>query len=101
MLLLGQAVTASEAQGWGLVNRVVPSARLRAEVDGTVARLLACGPTAVRLQKRLIVDWRETDLRSAIRAGIEAFAEAYATGEPREGAAAFLDKRVPRFEEPR
>ena len=39
----------------------------------------------------------ETDLRSAVRAGIEAFAEAYATGEPREGATAFLDKRAPRF----
>jgi enoyl-CoA hydratase/carnithine racemase len=99
MLLLGEAVPAAEALAWGLVNRVVSAAGLRAAVETTVARLLACGPTATRLQKRLIVEWRETDLRSAVRAGIEAFAEAYATGEPREGATAFLDKRAPRFEE--
>ena len=99
MLLLGEAVPAAEALAWGLVNRVVSAAGLRAAVETTVARLLACGPTAIRLQKRLIVEWRETDLRSAVRAGIEAFAEAYATGEPREGAMAFLDKRAPRFEE--
>ena len=99
MLLLGEAVTATDALGWGLVNRVVPAARLRALAEATVARLLACGPAAVRLQKRLIVDWRETDLRSAVRAGIEAFAAAYATAEPREGASAFLDKRAPHFEE--
>jgi 1,4-dihydroxy-2-naphthoyl-CoA synthase len=36
-----------------------------------------------------------------VRAGIPAFAAAYATGEPREGAAAFLEKRPPRFGEPR
>lgn len=99
MLLLGEAVTAAEALRWGLVNRVVPAADLRDAVQGAVSRLLACGPTAIRLQKRLIVEWRETDLRSAVRAGIDAFAAAYATGEPREGATAFLGKRAPRFED--
>ena len=58
-------------------------------------------PGAVRLQKQLMVRWRERDLPGAIRAGIAAFAASYATGEPREGAAAFLEKRAPRFGEPR
>ena len=58
-------------------------------------------PGAVRLQKALIVRWRESLLTDAVRAGIPAFAAAYATGEPREGAAAFLEKRPPRFGEPR
>lgn len=101
MLFLGEAVTATDALGWGLVNRVAPAAGLRDEVEATLARLRACGPTAIRLQKRLIVEWRESDLRAAVRAGIDAFAAAYATGEPREGATAFLAKRAPRFEEPR
>jgi len=33
-------------------------------------------------------------------AGVNAFATAYASGEPREGAEAFLAKRAPRFERP-
>ena len=53
------------------------------------------------LGPRTILGWRESDLPSAGRAGIPAFASAYATGEPREGAAAFLEKRPPRFGAPR
>jgi enoyl-CoA hydratase len=97
MLLLGGSVTAAQALEWGLVNRAVPPERLRACVEEWLATLRACGPAAVRLQKELIVRWRETDLRSAVRAGIEAFAIAYETGEPREGADAYLGKRSPRF----
>jgi enoyl-CoA hydratase len=63
-----------------------------------VDSILACAPSAVRLQKQLIVGWRESDLTSAVRAGIAAFGASYATGEPREGARAFLEKRPPRFE---
>ena len=52
---------------------------------------------AMWLQKELIIRWRETDLPSAVQAGVNAFATAYASREPREGAEAFLAKRAPRF----
>jgi 1,4-dihydroxy-2-naphthoyl-CoA synthase len=41
--------------------------------------------------------WRYTDLATAIECGVNAFASAYATDEPREGARAVLEKRAPRF----
>ena len=44
--------------------------------------------------------WRYTDLATAFEYGINAFATAYATGEPREGARAVLEKRPPRFGNP-
>jgi enoyl-CoA hydratase/carnithine racemase len=97
LLLLGEPVDAATAREWGLVNRVVEGSELGAAVEDVVARLGACGPRAVRLQKQLMIRWRESDLGAAVRAGIDAFAAAYATGEPREGAAAFLEKRTPRF----
>jgi len=97
MLLLGTPVDATRALGWGLVNRVVEPGALAAAVDETLAMLLACAPGAVRAQKALMIRWRETDLPSAVRAGIDAFAACYAGDEPREGAAAFLEKRAPRF----
>jgi enoyl-CoA hydratase/carnithine racemase len=100
MLLTGDAIGAEQAEAWGLVNRVVPLEGLDAAVDAMVDRLLACGPEALRLQKELMLRWRYTDLATAIEYGINAFATAYATGEPREGARAFLEKRAPRFESP-
>ena len=97
MLLLGASVTAPQALEWGLVNRVVAPGELSTAVDEVLDVLARCGPAAVRLQKELIVRWRETSLPSAVQAGVNAFALAYATGEPREGAEAFLAKRAPRF----
>ena len=97
MLLLGTPVDAPRALAWGLVNRVVDAAALATVVDETLAALLACAPGAVRAQKALMIRWRETDLPSAVRAGIDAFAACYTGDEPREGAAAFLEKRAPRF----
>jgi enoyl-CoA hydratase/carnithine racemase len=98
MLLCGTPLTAAQALACGLVNRVAPASRLRATADELVGQILACAPGAIRLQKELMVRWRQTDLASAIRFGINAFAAAYGTGEPHEGARAFLEKRAPRWD---
>lgn len=97
MLLTGESVTAEQALDWGLVNRVTPPADLQAVTAGLVGKILACAPTAIRLQKELIVRWRNTDLAEAVRSGIDAFAQNYETGEAREGALAFLEKRPAKF----
>jgi enoyl-CoA hydratase/carnithine racemase len=98
MLLTGDSVTAERAFDWGLVNRVAPSEDLEPVTAALVERILACAPSAIRLQKELIVRWRNTDLASAVQAGIDAFARNYATGEGREAALAFLEKRPAKFE---
>ena len=95
LLLTGEPVAAERAREWGLVNEVVPAERVRAAAEALAAKIVACGPEAVRLQKALLVRWRETDLASAVRCGIDAFAAAYATAEPREGMRAYLEKRAP------
>jgi len=98
MLLTGAPVSAAQALQWGLVNRVVPDDGLTAAVDELAAPILASGPEAIRLQKELIIRWRETDLPAAVRFGINAFTAACATGEPREGMTAYLEKRRANFE---
>ena len=95
MLLCGTPMTAAQALECGLVNRAVPAAGLRQSADEMVGQILACAPGAIRLQKELMIRWRQTDLATAVRFGINAFATAYATGEPQEGARAFLEKRPP------
>ncbi len=97
ILLTGEPVSAQQALEWGLVNRVVPPEQLGAATAELVDRILACAPSAIRIQKELIIRWRNTDQRTAIEYGINAFAQSYATGEAHEAQQAFLEKRPPRF----
>lgn len=97
ILLTGESVSARQALEWGLVNRVAPLGELRAVTAELAGRVLECAPTAVRLQKELIVRWRNTDQRTAIEYGVNAFGQSFATGEPREAMEAYLGKRKPRF----
>jgi enoyl-CoA hydratase len=97
MLLTGDPVPARQALDWGLVNRVAPPGELRAATADLIARVLDCAPTAVRLQKELMVRWRDPDLRTAVEYGVNAFAQSFTTGEPREAMDAYLGKRKPRF----
>jgi len=92
-LLTGESIRAHQALEWGLVNRVAPAGELHRVTTEIVDRMLACAPSAIRLQKELMIRWRNTNLRSAVEYGINAFAQAYATDEPREAMQAFLDKR--------
>ena len=98
-LLIGENITAQQALEWGLVNRLAAPAELERVTTDLVGRMVECAPSALRLQKELIIRWRNTDLRSAVEYGINAFAQSYATDEPREAMQAFLEKRKPRFDE--
>ncbi len=98
MFLTGESVTAEQALDWGLVNRVAPADALEVVTAALVGGILSCAPPAIRLQKELIVRWRNTDLATAVQLGINAFSQNYTTGEGREAAQAFLEKRPPRFE---
>ena len=93
LLLFGENIDAATALAWGLVEQVVSPAELDAAVERRVEALLAAGPQAVRLQKKLIRDWENMTLSQAVRAGIESFTQAYATDEPARMMAAFTKRR--------
>jgi enoyl-CoA hydratase/carnithine racemase len=95
LLLLGETIDAATALRWGLVERVVPAGELDAAVEACLAALLEAGPRAMRLQKRLIRQWEDLPASAAIAAGIDCFAQAYATDEPSRMMRAFLERRRP------
>jgi enoyl-CoA hydratase len=95
LLLTGRMIDAPTAYEWGLVNRVVPVADLDAALEEMIQMLLQGGPRALAAQKRLVYQWMEATLSQNIALGIEAFAEAFQTEEPREGMRAFQEKRHP------
>ncbi len=93
LVLTGDHIDAEEAYRIGFLNRLVDPADLDAAVDGWIASLLACGPRAVRIQKRLIMDWDRMSVTDGARAGIQAYVEAYRTDEPNRLMTAFLERR--------
>ena len=99
ILLLGETFTAAEAERWGFVELVVPGGELDAALATWLRALLQAGPRAIRLQKRLIGAWEDLPLRAAIQAGVDAFAEAWRTDEPRQAMQAFLDAQALRKRE--
>jgi enoyl-CoA hydratase/carnithine racemase len=90
LLLTGEMIGAADALAWGLVDVVAPPAELDAAVERLAAAILAGGSQAIRLQKALIRDWEELPTSAAVARGIDAFAEAYETDEPRRMAGARL-----------
>jgi methylglutaconyl-CoA hydratase len=54
LLLTGDPIEASEAERWGLINRVVRASTLLAEALALGNDLAGCGPLAIRTTKRLI-----------------------------------------------
>ena len=82
----------AQALDWGLVDTVVPADRLDDEVARLAAQFAALGPQVLRQQKRLLREWQESDLATAIACGVDEFAAAFATGEPARFMAPFMRK---------
>lgn len=82
LLLTGNMIGADEAMACGLVQKVVPRAKLDEQVDAWLGSILAAGPHAVRLQKKLIRSWQDLPIDAAIKAAIDAFEAAHAGPEP-------------------
>jgi enoyl-CoA hydratase/carnithine racemase len=97
LLLCGESIGAEQALAWGLVNRAVAPGELEAAVQAMVDKILAGAPSAIRLQKELMIRWRSTDLVTAVEYGVNAFAVSYASPDAAEGLRAFLEKRRPRW----
>jgi enoyl-CoA hydratase len=92
LLLWGENIDAATALAWGLVEQVVEPAALDAAVEARLEALLAAGPQAVRLQKKLIREWEDSTLSQAVRAGIASFTEAFETDEPTRMMSAFTTR---------
>jgi 2-(1,2-epoxy-1,2-dihydrophenyl)acetyl-CoA isomerase len=97
MALLGERVPASELRSWGLVDDVLPDH----EFDEFVAEMLdrlAAGPTlSYAGAKRQINAWLYADLDEQLELEARIQQEMAASGDFREGVAAFLQKRPPEF----
>ena len=97
MMLLGESLDAKAALAAGLVNEVVPLAELEARADA-LARRIASGPSRAYARFKHLYDEAGTaSLADQLEAERRAFLAGIGTADFREGVAAFLGKREPKF----
>jgi len=100
LMLTGDTIDAARAQALGLVNQVVPPEQLEATVE-LLSRRLAAGPseTFARIKATLLRNQGlDADiLRARLVAEGDQMKAAMRHPDAKEGLAAFLEKRAPRF----
>jgi len=98
MLLLGDLLPARRMAALGLIHRAVPSDQLETAAEVVIQRLAANAPLSLRAMKALLV--RAMAFRDGIaHADVDALvAAASGSADAREGVAAMLERRPPRFE---
>jgi enoyl-CoA hydratase len=98
LIYTGRQLGVEEAVRAGLVARSFPDRdALLAGARETVELIGTNAATAVGLAKRVLVQAAGTPTATAVLIEIEGFRDAFATDDMREGVAAFLEKREPRF----
>lgn len=98
MLFTGDVIDAATALDWGLVGRVVPHDDLLPVALELAQRIAARPPLAVRRLKEGLRDTLDPDW-VALGAWVSStLGELFRTADHREGVAAFLERREPRFE---
>src|SRR4051794_27405041 len=97
-LLLGSdLIDAQRAKEIGLVNQVVPRNHLDAEADKIIASVSQGAPQALANTKRLLEELWSTTVPQDIERALQHHMQARGSDEAKEGVAAFLEKRAPRW----
>ena len=97
LFLTGRILDAAEAKAIGLVTRVVPADRLLASARELAATLIDNSPGSILATKRLLVRASEAEIDRRIELAVAESVAIRSTGDFREGLAAFLEKRKPRW----
>ena len=97
LFLTGRILDAAEAKSIGLVTRIVPAEQLLPAARELAATLLANSPGGVQATKRLLVRASEAEIDRRIELAVSESVAIRSTPDFREGLAAFLEKREPRW----
>jgi enoyl-CoA hydratase/carnithine racemase len=97
MLLTGKRLTAQEALGYGLINKIVPMPDLSSTAEEYAQRLCEHGPLALRAIKELAVRSQSLSLDDGIRLETSFQSFLSTTEDAKEGPRAFAEKRKPEY----
>jgi enoyl-CoA hydratase len=97
LLLLGEQISAAEAERIGIVNRVVPDEEFDAAVAAYAEKLAGKSPLMLKLGKDAMFRQQDMAFAEALEHLRSQLTLALATEDLQEGVAAFFEKREPRW----
>ena len=97
MCLTGRMMDAAEAERSGLVSRIVPAADLITEALKTADTIAGMSLPITMMTKESVNRAYETTLTEGIRFERRVFHAMFAVADQKEGMAAFIEKRKPKF----
>jgi enoyl-CoA hydratase len=98
LVLTGRMMDAAEAERSGLVARVVPAASLLEEAIKVADTIASMSLPSLLAAKEAVNAAFETSLAEGVRYERRIFHSLFATADQKEGMAAFIAKRPPKFE---
>jgi enoyl-CoA hydratase/carnithine racemase len=97
MVLLGERLTADQAQEMGLITRAVPAERLDDEVNRVSRSLAQKSPIGMKIGKEAFYAMADMPFEEAVDFLSGKIAEVASTEDAKEGIMAFIEKRKPAF----
>jgi cyclohexa-1,5-dienecarbonyl-CoA hydratase len=98
LVLLGDPVTAERALELGLVNRLVPEAKLESTVNELAARITGHSGPVLTMAKKAILGGMGLSLRDGLKNSMNIFLnELYHLEDSQEGLRALVEKRKPNW----
>jgi len=97
LIMTCDIIDAAEAQAIGFVNKVVPAERLMETARELAAKIISRSPLAIRLTKKIANAAAAPNIGDLYICEPELVERLYLSGDPAEGANAFLEKKKPRF----
>src|SRR5438132_3912550 len=97
LILTGEMIGAPEAYRIGLVNEIVPAADLISRAEAILNKINANAPVAVRSAIDSVNRGLDTTVSDGLNVEASLFVTCAATEDLKEGAAAFREKRRPKF----
>jgi enoyl-CoA hydratase/carnithine racemase len=99
LILTGESITSEEALALGLVNRVVPAEEVLRQARVLAGMIAAKGRLATQAALRAIRTGLDSPMAEGLARESELFGELCESADKKEGVAAFLEKRPPKFED--
>ena len=97
MCLTGRMMDAAEAERAGLVSRIVPADKLLEEAKAVAKKIAGMSRPIAMMTKESVNAAYETTLRQGVMFERRLFHSMFATGDQKEGMAAFVEKRPAKF----
>ena len=98
LILSGEMIGAQEAHRIGLINEIVPAATLIQRAEAILKQISSNAPIAIKFALEAANKGLETSQSEGLLLEASYFGLCAATEDKKEGTAAFLEKRAPRFQ---